>query len=211
LLGLHYAKMALDDTIENAGRQGIGATYKRGLLEIKNKLLGVMDQLSPDYAQARQVFAHFSPSVEAINTGVVSRIANLPPEKIGEASRMLFKPDMSPQVVQKTRGLFAQAGLESDYNALLRGYLQDSFEQSGRQFKTGGGMVGQAPSWRAQMLGNPAQERVLKAAMTRTSGPRCMTSGTYSRQWGASPAGETPSPCRCRKRPRIYGARPARE
>jgi hypothetical protein len=47
LLGLHYAKMALDDTIENAGRQGIGATYKRGLLEIKNKLLGVMDQLSP--------------------------------------------------------------------------------------------------------------------------------------------------------------------
>lgn len=166
LLGMHYMKLALDDAIENAGRNATGSTFKRGLVDIKTQLVGIMDDLSPTYAEARKVFAHYSPSVEAIKGGVVARISELPPEKVSEAARLLFKPGSSPKAIEQARSLFLKAGLQDDYNALLRSYLQETFEQAGRQYSSAGGLVGQAPKWRAAMLGDPSQARVLRAAMT---------------------------------------------
>lgn len=164
--GLHYMKLALDDMIEGASQTGVGPVEKRGIVLLKNKLLENMDSLSPDYAMARQVFGHFSPTVQGVKEGVISRLADLSPDSIHRAADMLFSGSVSPSSVAKSRELFVRGGLQEDWNAVLRSYLQNTFEQMGKGTMTGGGAVTQAPRWAASMTGNPRQVRILKEAMS---------------------------------------------
>lgn len=168
LKGLHYVKLALDDAIEKAGNpvSGTGPTQKRQLVQLKNELLNVMDGLSPDYAEARKVFGHFSPTINAVRDGVVSRLADLSDESIHKAADMVFKGNISPASVGKTRALFVKAGMENDWNTLLASYLRDTFEVAGKGATTPGGGVTQAPKFAMSMTGNPRQYRVLEKAMS---------------------------------------------
>ena len=54
--GLHYVKTALDDKISSALRQG-NNNEARVLIGTRDKLLTLMEKISPTYAQARQEFA----------------------------------------------------------------------------------------------------------------------------------------------------------
>lgn len=165
LLGMHYMKLALDDMIEGAGQQGFGGTYKRGLVGIKEQLLGIMDDLSPTYGEARKVFQHFSPNVTSVKEGIVSKLADLGDEQVFKASQMVFGGNVSPNTVARTKELFERAGMKDNWNAMLKAYLEDSFEQAGKQFKTMGGAVNQAPNWQVAMTGSPRQYRILEKAM----------------------------------------------
>lgn len=64
----HYAKMAIDDDIGKAMRAGEGQKV-RALMTLKNDLLSAMDEASPDYAQARQIFADESALIGAVDKG----------------------------------------------------------------------------------------------------------------------------------------------
>lgn len=65
---MHYAKMHLDDQIGAA--QAAGKTNDfRALLDTKHELLGVMDDLSPAYAQARSNFQTASRPVNRLDVG----------------------------------------------------------------------------------------------------------------------------------------------
>lgn len=55
--GLHYLKKGVDDLVENAKP---GTNEHRSLTKMKNDLLAVMDDLSPDYKVAREKFAEAS-------------------------------------------------------------------------------------------------------------------------------------------------------
>ena len=63
--GLHYAKVALDDQISTALRQG-NNNEARILIGTRDKLLTLMDKLSPTYAQARSEFAAASKPVNTM-------------------------------------------------------------------------------------------------------------------------------------------------
>jgi len=65
---LHYAKLALDDKISAAGRAGNG-TEQRILLGARDELLGTMDELSPEYQQARQTFQAMSQPINRMDLG----------------------------------------------------------------------------------------------------------------------------------------------
>lgn len=60
LEGLHWMKLAVDDLLDNSAQNGIGKQTKRGLMQFKDDLLTVMDQLSPVYGKAREKFATLS-------------------------------------------------------------------------------------------------------------------------------------------------------
>ncbi len=165
LIGMHYTKMALDDMIEGAGQQGLGGTYRRQLVNLKNQLLQTMDDLSPDYAEARKVFSHFSPNVNSVREGIVSKLADMGDETTHKAAQMVFGGNLSPKTVERTRELFFNAGLKDDWDALLRGYLQSTFEKAGKQFQTAGGQLTQAPRWQVAMTGDPKQLQIIKASM----------------------------------------------
>lgn len=165
LRDLHYTKLALDKLIGDSATGAYNKTTRSALIGIKNQLLSIMDDAAPAYAQARATFAHMSPNIESVKEGVISRVAGLGDEQSMKAAQMLLGPQMSPTAVQRARTLFEKAGLGDDWNAVVRAHLQESFMKAGREFKTGGGAVGQAPSFRAAMVGDPAQRRVLEAAM----------------------------------------------
>lgn len=167
LQGMHYMKLALDKMIGDEAKGGLTATSQRALIGLKDKLLTIMDDASPTYQQARATFAHFSPNINSVKEGVVSRIADLPDEKVMEASRQMFNRNMSPAAVARARELFSRAGREDDWNAMLRGYLQENFSKAGKEFATAGGDVGQAVRWRAMLFGDKPQNKVIQHAMTR--------------------------------------------
>lgn len=166
LRDLHYTKLALDKMIGDDARGGFAKTTRSALVGIKNQLLNIMDEASPAYSQARSTFAHLSPNIESVKDGVISRVAGLGDEQAMNAAKTMLGPHMSPTAVGRARELFVKSGLLDDWDAMVRSHLQESFMKAGREFKSGaGGSVGQAPSFRAAMIGNPAQKRVLEAAM----------------------------------------------
>ena len=86
--GLHYAKTALDDQISAALRQG-NNNEARVLIGTRDKLLTLMEKLSPTYAQARQEFAAAS---RPINT---MEVAN---ELLGKLETNNFDASGMPKI-----------------------------------------------------------------------------------------------------------------
>lgn len=165
LLGMHYMKLALDDMIEGAGQQGFGGTYKRGLVGLKNQLVGIMDELSPTYGEARKVFTHFTPNVMKAREGIVSALADMNDEQLHQAVGKVFGGNISPSTVAQTKALFERAGAKDTWNQMTKAYLQDAFENAGRQFKTTGGALEAAPNWQVAMTGSARQYRILEKAL----------------------------------------------
>lgn len=83
---LDYAKQFLDDDISKAMRGG-DKTTARGLMEIKNNLVGQMDRLNPEYAPARQAFADKSKLLEAAELG--RDIKKMTPQEVKALSEQL--------------------------------------------------------------------------------------------------------------------------
>lgn len=165
LRDLHYTKLALDKLIGDSATGGYQKTSRNAIINVKNELLKVMDDASPAYKEARSVFAHLSPNIESVKDGVISRVADLSDEQALKASKMMFNPQMSPTTIGRARVLFHRSGMQDDWNAMLRGYLQDTLETAGTEFKSGPG-AGRAVTWRYTLLGNAKQRDNLKAAMS---------------------------------------------
>jgi hypothetical protein len=66
LRGLHYTKLALDDQIEAAVRAGNGHRAK-ALTATKDKLVGVLEKLSDDYAEARITYQKMSEPINQMD------------------------------------------------------------------------------------------------------------------------------------------------
>ncbi len=66
---LHYAKLALDDQIAATGANAIGPTRKRALMATRDKLLDVMDEMSPAYGEARRQYAADSVPINRMDIG----------------------------------------------------------------------------------------------------------------------------------------------
>lgn len=56
LQGLHYVKKALDDMIDKAKATGVGKIEMSKMVQTKDRLLGVIDKMSPAYGVARAEF-----------------------------------------------------------------------------------------------------------------------------------------------------------
>ena len=68
--GLHFVKKALDDEIASAGKPGgLGPAQQRAVMATRDKLLGVIDEISPDYAAARAGYAADSAPINRMDVG----------------------------------------------------------------------------------------------------------------------------------------------
>ena len=104
--GLHYAKLSLDDQIGKAFSAG-NNNEGRVLMGTRDKLLTLMDELSPTYAQARQEFAKAS---QPINT---MELANELRDKI---STNVFDANGMPKIDYRGyRSALAKALGNSEY------------------------------------------------------------------------------------------------
>lgn len=58
--GLHYVKLALDDMLDSNATTALGRNEKAAVMQAKTALVGMLDDLSPEYGQARQAHASAS-------------------------------------------------------------------------------------------------------------------------------------------------------
>lgn len=166
VIGLHNAKMAIDDMISNARESGIGNVSKAKLMDVKSRLLKQIDAVSPDYKSARALYADVSPGIDKVKEGVVGILSDLKDVRLQKAGQILFDPKaIGPRSVREARGLFYGAKQQDNWNALLRSYLQEHFEKAGQEYATAGGVSNQGAKFRAAMFGNPKQRDILHAAM----------------------------------------------
>lgn len=76
---MHYGKMALDDMIDSAVRSGNNQAA-RNLTTLKNQWLREMDNLSPDYATGRKIYAGHASNQRALENG--RKAVNAHPDQI---------------------------------------------------------------------------------------------------------------------------------
>ena len=165
--GLHYAKLGLDEMIGNARQEGIGSVERGALIQLKNALLKEMDTAAPTYARARSVYGHFMPTLKANRDGFLGAIADMGDTDLNKVAKDVFNASNSPEDIRKLRSMFFRYDQGDKWNGMLKSFMQDTFENAGREFKSGaGGIRGQAASWRAAMAGNPKQLEVMRASMT---------------------------------------------
>lgn len=68
--GLHYMKKALDDQIASGGKPGgLGPTKQRAVMDTQNRLLEVLDELSPSYGEARRTYSEMSAPINRMEIG----------------------------------------------------------------------------------------------------------------------------------------------
>lgn len=165
--GLHFVKMAFDNMLKEPPRTGTQAFSRKAVAEMRGKVYDFLNkQTEGNYGAANRVFSAWSGDFDRVAEGLVSGVADVKERSLNKAARILFTPDVAPEDTAFARRLFVRNNRTDEWNALLRSYMQDVFEQSGREFSTTGGMKSQAPKFRAQMMGNPRQAAILKNAMS---------------------------------------------
>lgn len=165
--GLHFVKMAFDQMLKEPPTSGLQSVNRKAVTEMRGKVYDFLNKNTEgNYGAANRVFSAWSTDVGRVAEGVVSGVADVKERSLNKAARMLFEPNVAPEDIAFARRMFVKNNREDEWNALLRSYMQDVFEESGKQFSTTGGMKSQAPKFYAQMMGNPKQAAILKNAMS---------------------------------------------
>lgn len=136
--GLHYIKLALDDTLDSSFTSGIGKTQKHAIEGSRQELLSLIDKLSPDYKAAREQFAAQSKPVNQMETlqGIQSKVLNAGTD--AQTGERIMSPAKFYQAVTKNEGELAKTltpeqmdGLRRISKDLDRGALSDSAGRAG--------------------------------------------------------------------------------
>lgn len=167
LKGLHGAKMEIDDIIGNARQTGLGNTVKRNYTRIKQSLLQQMDEASPAYRTAREIFSDYSTIPEALQGTKLAKLAKLEGDAQEKAAYYLFSPaQSSPEAVNIARHYIVNEGGEEAWNALLRTYINTAFDKASKESMSGIGVSNIGGRLRSYLFGNRQQRKIIEAAMT---------------------------------------------
>ena len=71
--GLHYIKLALDDTLDTAPQSGVGKAQQRAIAQTRADFLGWLEDAHPAYAKAKSAYAQASKPVNQMETGQAVR------------------------------------------------------------------------------------------------------------------------------------------
>jgi hypothetical protein len=126
LQALHDVKTAIDDKIADAVRNGAGGEVK-ALQATKDKLLNVIEKLSPDYAEARQTYAQMSGPINAMEAlqglKLTDAQGNITLAKVQNALRNL-------EVQRNAPGAKAAKSIADDQITKLQAIRDDLLRQS---------------------------------------------------------------------------------
>ncbi len=163
-------KETLDDEIGALYRAGRNKAATR-LGNVQTKLLSVSDEASSKYAEARKLWGDLSDPISRAEGGILPRLAGKT-QKDFEYMGGRFLSSASPSEIGRARDLILKTdGGQANWDATLRGYLGQRWENAGRVFKSqisrpSLGKAAQPSTFWAEMVGNPEQQRRLQAAMS---------------------------------------------
>lgn len=162
-------KELLDDEISSAARAGRNK-QARALREVQGTLLETLDEQNPLYAEARKLWGDLSGPVTTAQGGILPGLAKAKPETYAAMGERLFGR-ASPAEIQRAKAAILKTPKgKQNWNAALRGFLEDRWSQAGREFKSTVGRrelgeAAQPVSFWANVYGDPKQQARLKAAM----------------------------------------------
>lgn len=131
LESLDYAKREIDDIIGTAQRQG-QKSLVREMTDHKNALLSRMDDISPEYKMARDIWTEGMDALDKVDSTAVKVIANLPEERYITAAKRMFNPKTTgPKAIGKARRVIQKEDPNA-WNALTRAYIEDAWEDASR-------------------------------------------------------------------------------
>lgn len=164
LVGWHYMKMAIDDRIEAGFMDGIVGTKRFALDDLRRDMLGVMDEASPTYSKAREIYADETPGVMKVREGILGRIFK-DSERGGDAYKatmnLLDRSRVSPREVEFAMSKLRETNPEAADKA-LGAFLQVKFTEAARSVRD----EWAAPRVSRMLFKDRKQRAILKAAMT---------------------------------------------
>lgn len=194
--GLHYTKKAIDDQISEAKRAG-NDNLARLLVGTKEKFLGVVDELSPAYKQAREEFTTASKPINRMEVGrylydkLVPALSDLGAEKTTPAAfaRALKEGDAMAQKATGFKGAKLADILTTDQMNMLVNLGRDVGREAGAvakaavpgsptaQYLAGGnalrqilGPLGLPEGWGESALAKTLGGRLLSGAVSPVEG-----------------------------------------
>ena len=111
LNGMHWMKLAIDDLLSSSKQTGIGKQTERGLVQYKDDLLSVIDELSPAYASARSTYHTMSKPINQMD--IAQEIADKSINKLtGQLQPQSYARALSDDTAARATG-FNKATLEN--------------------------------------------------------------------------------------------------
>lgn len=155
---LNLVKQSLGDEIETAT-----GFQKKVLTGLQKRLVGTMDEVSPDYKAARATFADESSNVNPLEEGLIGKIANTKDTQLKTVARSLFDPaESDPRVLEKAIDeIHAQD--PNALNAIVRNHLQAQFEGMRSSVMDNGTILGRA--FAEKVMGTPKKRDILFTAL----------------------------------------------
>lgn len=166
--GLHYLKMGIDDMLGDVS-SGIGKTEKRAIAGLKDRLLGQMEQLSPEYEAGRAAFASMSKPIGQMQVGQ-KLYQTLVPATSGEnpaglnynaLAKALRNPDVVAQQATGFKGARMANVMTPEQLASIQGVASDA-SRMGEAIRRGMGTG--SPTARRMAQGNMISEHFAENA-----------------------------------------------
>ena len=121
---LQNAKIEIDQMIAGFGDKSLGNSTKREVIQIKNALLDQMDEASPIFKEARELFASASPAVNELEQSIIGKIAKIDDTQLKSVSKKIFDPEQANvKSVLDSKKVIDAVDPEA-WNGLLRAELE---------------------------------------------------------------------------------------
>ncbi len=173
LQGMHYMQQALRDMAGEAD-SGMKGTEARSIRALRDRLLKIMDDVSPKdsqgkslYGEARSIYAANSPAVEAAkdpSMTLVGFVSGLGDRKASDAYKAVLDPKRSGPLAMSQFKKAVQAVDPEAWQQIKRAYLQDVWAEAGQRFATGQPYL-QPAKFAAAMM-SPKQRQMLQEAFS---------------------------------------------
>tara|TARA_X000001388_G_scaffold49215_1_gene35336 strand:- start:1621 stop:3744 length:2124 start_codon:yes stop_codon:yes gene_type:complete len=163
LAGLDAAQKEIYDLSSTLANNGKKFASSR-LTEINKKLINTLEEISPDYKQARSIYSDGMPSITKQKEGVIGEVAKLKGRKEMNVTNILFNPKLSDaKTVRAARNAFVNSGSEAEWNGLVRSWLQETLEKI--PLSRDGSTVNIGGTYRTMLVGDPRKAAILKEAL----------------------------------------------
>jgi hypothetical protein len=134
---LDNVKKEIDAMLRGPEGPSIARDTQRRLVMVKNKLVSLMDEASPDYRAARAAYSQASPPVEAFDNSVVGTIAKREADRpIERAALDLFDQVRDLKSIAYAKRIIEQQDPEA-WQAALRIKLQDAVDWASKPLQSG--------------------------------------------------------------------------
>jgi hypothetical protein len=164
---LHGAKTEIDDMVAKAVREGDN-NQAREMLKIKESLLQEMDNASPAYREAREIYKANSPAVQELEESIIGKISAMDETQKKRIASRLFDPtETNPTIIRNSKKVIDDID-PGAWNEIVRTELERRIGTVSADLAESGATVENVPGQLYRSIfGNTKQRKVLYSGLDK--------------------------------------------